>query len=284
MRVLVLGGTGFIGRPTVETLRAEGYDVLVASRSEHADLRIDAEDSATLTDALDRPYEVVVNLLGAGLTRGTSDHNAMHRINGTIPGTILALLAKQPMPAHLVHAASSTERRKPHHRHESDYSESKHEGAIALRAAAEDSGVPLTMLTIHNTYGPHQPIGRFVAATIGRLAAGETVRLDHPARVRDFVFLDDVVKSIGRAVSRRPDGREEADIGTGTGITLEDAAIRIARALGRPEQLVQSAEVVDGDDPNPTTVAAIRYGTYGLCRTDFDSGLALTLAEAQCGG
>lgn len=280
MRVLILGGTGFIGPRAAEALRAAGHDVLTASRSAAADVWVDALDSDALASALDGGFDTVVNLLGAGLARNTADADTMSAVNGIVPATILGLLAKQDAPPHLVHAASSTERRRPHHRHESDYSESKHHGAIALRVDAPESGVPLTMLTIHNTYGPHQPAARFVAATISRLREGRPVCLEHPDRVRDFVLVDDVAASIRHAVEHRPDRIEEADIGTGIGLTLEDAARTIARGLGRPEDLVERApRTGDEDDPNPTTVATVRGGTYGLCTTEFHDGLAITLEE-----
>jgi nucleoside-diphosphate-sugar epimerase len=278
VRVLLLGGTGFIGQASRRALGAAGHDVVVAGRSPAADVRLDATDDDAVGRLLSDPYDCTVNLLGAGLDRSSADHETMRRINTDLPARLLDRLSILAGPTALVHAASSTERRQEHHPHESDYSRSKHGGAALLRAAAGRSGIPVTILTIHNTYGPGQPTSRFVAAMIDELRAGHPVRLVHPDRIRDFVFVDDVAASIRHAVEHPGQDLTEADIGTGVGTRLELAARTIAGALGRPADLVRATPGV-GDDPNPTTVGTVRFGTYGLCTTDFDRGLATTLEE-----
>ncbi len=85
---------------------------------------------------------------------------------------ILATLLDKPEPPVFVHAASSTERTADDDSDESEYSRSKHEGALALRALAHDAESPVTLLRIHNTYGPGQPGTRFVAIPCKRSAEG----------------------------------------------------------------------------------------------------------------
>ncbi len=278
MRILLLGGTGFIGTAARRELISSGHEVVVAGRSTGADIPLDAADEQALGRLDVASYDSVVNLLGAGLDRSSADHGTMQRINTDLPAQLLRLLADLPHPPSLVHAASSTERRQEHHLHESDYSRSKHAGSLLLRAAAAETGNPVTILTIHNTYGPGQPTSRFVASMIAELRAGRAVRLLYPARIRDFVYLDDVVASIRHAVELRLPGLSEADIGTGVGTSLEAAALAIACALRRPSTLVQATPHATSD-PNPATVASVHSGTYGLCTTDFDRGLAMTLEE-----
>ncbi|WP_306231138.1 SDR family NAD(P)-dependent oxidoreductase [Agrococcus beijingensis] len=52
--VLVVGGTGFIGSAIVDALRAEGANVLAASRGDGADVVLDASDDASIASALER--------------------------------------------------------------------------------------------------------------------------------------------------------------------------------------------------------------------------------------
>ncbi|GAA4664322.1 SDR family NAD(P)-dependent oxidoreductase [Frondihabitans cladoniiphilus] len=55
--VLVVGGNGYIGRAVVDHLRAEGADVIVASRSGGGDaLTLDARDPASVTDGIARAH------------------------------------------------------------------------------------------------------------------------------------------------------------------------------------------------------------------------------------
>jgi hypothetical protein len=62
-RILVVGGTGFFGRAAVELLRERGLSPVVAARGPHADLRLDAEDPASLRAAL-RRGDVVIDAAG----------------------------------------------------------------------------------------------------------------------------------------------------------------------------------------------------------------------------
>lgn len=277
MKVLLLGGTGFIGHAAARRLRADGRDVIVASRSATADVILDATDDLALaTFFASNQFECVVNLLGAGLNAGTADEYTMRLVNSTLPGRVLDLLNMMAPRTHLVHAASSTERLPGQHIDESEYSRSKHEGTTSLLTAADGAEVPLTVLTVHNTYGPSQPAARFVARTIDLLRDGHRLVLNYPDRERDFVYVDDVAACIAHVVGHTPPGLAEAQVGTGIGLTLRQAALAIADALGQDPALVES-EPHHLTDPNPTTVSPIRGGTFGLCTTTFHDGIARTL-------
>ncbi len=62
-RILVLGGGGFFGSTIAALLRERGIGVLTASRGPSADLRVDADDTATLGAVLG-PRDVVVDAAG----------------------------------------------------------------------------------------------------------------------------------------------------------------------------------------------------------------------------
>jgi nucleoside-diphosphate-sugar epimerase len=275
MRVLLLGGTGFLGNATCRRLRGDGHQVVVASRSTAADVSLDATDDLALATYLAaNEFDCVVNLLGAGLSAGSADEYTMRLVNSILPARILDLLDEVAPHTHFVHAASSTERLPGQRLDESAYSRTKHEGTTALLSAADGADVPLTVLTVHNTYGPHQPNARFIAHTIGVLREGRRLILNYPDRERDFVFIDDVAACIARTVTQTPPGLDEAQVGTGIGITLREAALVIADALGQDPALVES-EPHHLTDPNPATVCPIPGGTFGLCTTTFDAGIVM---------
>jgi nucleoside-diphosphate-sugar epimerase len=279
MRVLLLGGTGFIGEAVNHRLRDAGHDTVTISRSAGADVRIDVTDSAALGRHLaDNPYDVVVNLLGAGLSLGTTDLNSMTAVNADLPPALLTILDGLGETPHLIHTASSTERLPGHTLDESEYSRTKHEGTRAVRALAARSTVPVTILTVHNTYGPGQPNRRFVAHLIDQLGRGNEVSLNYPDRVRDFVYIADVAACVERAITLGPTGPAEVEVGSGEGISLMTAARIVADALGQPAALVTAA-ATPPPDPNPDTVASTLHGTYGLCTTGFAEGVRRTIEE-----
>lgn len=56
--VLVVGGTGLIGRAVTDALRAEGASVIAAARGEAADLRLDAADDASVAAGFARVLDL----------------------------------------------------------------------------------------------------------------------------------------------------------------------------------------------------------------------------------
>ena len=70
-RIVVLGGRGFFGAAAVALLRAEGERPLVGARGRGGDLRMDAEDAASLRAAL-RPGDVVIDAAGPFQQRTTT--------------------------------------------------------------------------------------------------------------------------------------------------------------------------------------------------------------------
>lgn len=273
MRSLLLGGTGFLGTTLARQLRARGDDVVTVSRAEQADVRMDARDLSALRSLLRRDrFDAVVNLMGTGLATATASPTSLSLVNAELPAVILATLLDTAQPPVFVHAASSTERTADDESDESDYSRSKHEGALALRALAHDATTPVALLRIHNTYGPDQPETRFVAGTVEALRARRPVRLNYPDRVRDFVHVDDVTSSFLAVLDDPIPRLREEDIGTGQGTRLMDLALLVADLLDRPPALVTGASPAPVD-PHPHAVARTLTGTLGTCVTSLRQGL-----------
>ena len=65
MRILVSGGTGFIGRPLVKALKEAGHEVVVLTRQ--SALAASDDDYIESINALDAQPDAWINLAGAGL-------------------------------------------------------------------------------------------------------------------------------------------------------------------------------------------------------------------------
>lgn len=70
MRILVLGGTGAMGKPVVEILARRGHDVFVTSRKQHAEenphikyILGNANDDDIIKQILNKPYDAIIDFM-----------------------------------------------------------------------------------------------------------------------------------------------------------------------------------------------------------------------------
>jgi len=266
MKVMVFGATGFLGQHVTPALRDAGHTVLSVGRSGAVDITCAVVDRASIEEAIrEAAPEIVVNLLGAGLSDSSADQQEMESMNSSVPIWLAQSIIAINPGIQLIHAASSTEQPSTSGEFESDYSRTKAAGTRALAECARESSGPVTILRIHNTYGADQPRNRFIASVIDRCLAGEQVALNYPDRVRDFVHIDDVAAAFVDACRVRGEGLSEFEVGTGTGTSLVDVATIIAVEAGvGPDTITQTHRV----DHHPITVAdpgeLIRRATIAL--------------------
>ncbi|HET6982814.1 MAG TPA: NAD-dependent epimerase/dehydratase family protein [Myxococcaceae bacterium] len=108
-----------------------------------------------------------------------------------------------------------------------------------LRAWTESFGVKASILRLQNVYGPGQSLTNpytGVVTLFARLAQeGKPIPLyEDGEMLRDFVYIDDVARAILLAFQNPPTGPRTVDIGSGTPITIRQAAEIIARVYGAP--------------------------------------------------
>lgn len=102
MRIVVAGGSGFLGRPLIKTLRSEGHEVTQLVRRPVAkpeQLTWDPAEPIRLPDGTD----AVINLCGAGIGhRWTASYRQQIRDSRVVPTATLArAVAEQRIPVHL---------------------------------------------------------------------------------------------------------------------------------------------------------------------------------------
>ncbi len=84
MRVLLLGGTGFIGTALTQRLGARGDETVTVSRANGADVRLDARDLSALRGFLRHErFDAVINLMGTGLASDTASPTSLSRSTPT---------------------------------------------------------------------------------------------------------------------------------------------------------------------------------------------------------
>lgn len=108
------------------------------------------------------------------------------------------------------------------------------------------AGLESVILRISNPYGPRQRGNRgqgIIPIALRQILAGlPVVQLGDGQMVRDYIFVEDLVKMIGRMVSERP-LMPLYNIGSGQGTSVQTIFATISRVLGH------SFEIVGKDAP-----------------------------------
>ncbi|MER8056330.1 MULTISPECIES: NAD-dependent epimerase/dehydratase family protein [unclassified Streptomyces] len=242
MRILVLGGTGYLGRRVTERVRAlPGAHLLAGGRTgaEYTvDLAADPTERLAKTLAAAAP-DAVVNCAGA--TGG--DPVTLAEVNARGPAVLCAALREAAPAARLVHLGSAAEygpgtpcaavTESAPARPVTSYGATKLAGTLAVTSA----GLDAVVLRIGNPVGPGAP----PASLPGRMAAllraagadpGAVLRLGDLSAYRDFVDVRDVARAVALAVTAPGPLPPVLNIGGGGAVPVRDLVHGLARLAG----------------------------------------------------
>jgi UDP-glucose 4-epimerase len=254
-RVLVLGGTGFIGSEIARAFLGDGRSVIVLARSRPtAPLRGDlsgaevvwgdAGNPELLAELLDR-VDHVVYAVGSMLPR-ESNANPAEDVRATLPGliTLLEQLRSRPWVALTQLSSGGTVYGNPARLpvSEADSCDPITSYGIVKLAAekyigmyATLYGVPARILRIGNAYGTRQPSGRsqgIVASVLTAALDKSPIRVFGDGRMmRDYVHVGDVARA-AVALAHRPDGARIVNLGSGVGHTILDVIDIVSQVTG----------------------------------------------------
>lgn len=287
-RVLLTGGTGFIGRHALAGLTARGYEV-------HATTSRDARvsgDGVTWhrTDLLDP--EQVARLLD--FVRPTHLlHLAWYAVPGdyvTSPANLSWVQASLALLDHfartggrrVVMAGSSfeydwnygfcSERITPT-TPVTVYGRCKHALSELLAASAGASDLSASWGRIFFLYGPHEDSRRLVASVIRSLLNDQVARCSHGEQIRDYLHVEDVAGALVALLDCDVTG--PVNIASGRPVVLKDLIRTIGRKLER-EDLIALGALPARADESPIVVADIRrLATEVGWKPSFDLDLGL---------
>jgi nucleoside-diphosphate-sugar epimerase len=270
MKLLIVGGSGFIGRSLVTFLQHQGHTAIATGFTRKADIQLDARSITKLSDYLKlNDFDLVINLAGA--FRDNLDVNTCSSMN------IVEAMYLAGKTSRFIHVASATENlASKNNTHESEYSFTKEIGTANYTSALTRTGFSGMTLVLHNTYGINQPDDRFIAASRKTLASGKKLKLNYPQRIRDFVYQPDVNLAFEIAInelfSKPMYSHQFKEIGTGTGVTLYDAALIIATTLGLGADMITTESQERPDQHSERTALLNSQHTY-ICKTPLIDGI-----------
>ena len=220
-RVLVTGGTGFIGANLTRRLLKEGHETHLLVRPGHQSWRIaELQDHVCLLEA-DLQDKERINALVAGLRPEWIFHlaaygayswqkDAAQIIDTNCLGfwRLMEACLEVGFEA-FINAGSSSEYGLKDHAPAEDedlepnsrYAEAKASATIHCIRAAREHGANIQTLRLYSAYGPYEDPGRLIPKLIAHGLRGELPPLVNPEIARDFIYVEDVVDAFLAAAS-----------------------------------------------------------------------------------
>ena len=241
-RVLVTGGTGFVGANLTRRLVRDGHEVHLLVRPAEARWRLagldnDVELHEASLEERDRVADVVTEVspdwvfhlaaYGAYSSQRDVQTIVSTNFNGTV-NLVEACLATGFEV--LVNAGTSSEYGyQDHPPHESElpdpnshYAVSKAAATLYCRFTARQTGKRLVTLRLYSVYGPWEEPTRLVPTLLLHARKGELPPLVSPKVARDFVYIDDAVAAFVLAASRPLEPGAVLNVASGVQTTMAE--------------------------------------------------------------
>jgi UDP-glucose 4-epimerase len=263
-KILVTGGTGFIGRCVVERLRSTPAQTVVTTFGDPGDsLALDLTDEASTKARVASVKPDIVLHLG-GVTGAATDAERCHAVNylGTV-NLLNALESTGVSRVVLIGTAAEYGRQATPFREDmplrpvSPYAVSKakaNEYALELNVK---TGLPVTILRVFTAYGYGQPAKMFLSQLIESALAGSSFDMSDGRQKRDFIFVEDVVDAVMSAMTAELAVGRVMNIAQGRGIALRDLAVNIWRLCGADPELLRIGAIEKASDDAFDTEADI---------------------------
>ncbi|NEE33919.1 NAD-dependent epimerase/dehydratase family protein, partial [Streptomyces sp. SID7982] len=224
-KILLIGGTGFLGRNVCDRLTTAGLDVTVVTRRPTAvpagcgvaELHDRAPRRSQFASMINRfDPDAVVNTAGEIWRH---DASLLREANAELPQCLALAMADLGSTARLVHLGSSLEYAPLPHPHATDencpeaprseYGRTKLQGTRRIFEIARQASLDVVVLRVFNAIGSDMSPVSLLGRTVRTLAQAR--REGHPARLtlfdlkqhRDYVDARDLAEAVLRAAVSR---------------------------------------------------------------------------------
>jgi UDP-glucose 4-epimerase len=246
-RVLVTGGSGFIGRHVVSELRSAGSFVRVVDLQPHPDPTVeivvgDIAEPRIVEQALDGGFDAIVHLAAVTQVLNSLEQPELaFRTNVAATAELLEAARTAGVSALAFASTNAVIGPMTDGKITEDtplnpltpYGSTKAAGEMLMSAYSASYGVRCSCLRLTNVYGPGmQAKDSIVARLMRAIRLGTTFEIYGDGRqVRDYVHVSDVVAAIRLALTD-PRWSGPTVIGSGTSLSVLDVIDELRRVSG----------------------------------------------------
>ena len=234
--ILITGGTGFLGKHFVEALKKSFHSALVLTRFPEKYIAEENDNITYKQATLESIRSVFEDYDIYAVVHLATNYGKSDSVNDTIfcnlmlPLELLKLSIKNKVNL-FINADSFFTDYYTTYEYLSDYSTSKYQFKYWAKKLVERADFKFINLKIFHLYGPGDSPDKFIPRTIISMLNNELeIRLSKGDQIRDFVFVDDVIKILYELVNLRIEvkhGFNDYDIGSCFGVTIEEIVNKI---------------------------------------------------------
>lgn len=238
MKILVTGGTGFVGSHLIELLSHKGYELYVLVREGASLARLQRFKSAIhfvdrngLHSAFSNDLDAVIHL-ATSYGRGNSNFFSSIAKSNILLGLKLLDLCIQHNVGLFINTDSFFNDARYNNTYLKSYTLSKKQFIEWLHVAKETLNI--ANMKLHHVYGPFDNETKFIPWLINEIQTQKTVDLTSGEQFRDFVYIDDVVAAYEFVLEHHPrakPGFKEYVVSSGVKTTVRDFCEKLHKRI-----------------------------------------------------
>ena len=251
-RILITGGTGFIGYHLAKKCLKLNWSVTSISTNPPKKIRrlrkvkyliIDISNQKNVNKRLSKNYDYVVNLAGYvdhshKIKTMKSHFNGCRNLANFFLNTKIKkfLQIGSSIEYGKIDSPQIENSKIPKKTH-SIYGDAKLLSTKFLLELWKKKSFPTTILRLYLVYGPNQDINRIIPITITNAIKDKKFDCSEGKQLRDFIFIDDVISAIIKIIKLKKSSGEIINIGSGKPLSIKNVINKICKLVkkGQPQ-------------------------------------------------
>ena len=251
-KILILGGSGFIGRATAIHLSKMKEDVTITYRTENNShfndgfkikkIKYDVLDKNDDINDLVKNYDIIINFIALVNSHSLQSNKTDREINVSLVKKLLSAVAKFNPRCKILFTSSQTVYGATNSINISEdhpivpetvYAKQKREAEIICEYYKKNYNISVTILRLANVYGFGSKTNQSVISSfINNALEGKEIRIFGEGKeLRDYIYIGDVIKAISLAIN--PDLKSMTDnCGSGKYYSVKKIALSIINNIG----------------------------------------------------